>query len=369
MRNALRVSVVGAVLLLAVALFITPPAAAQPKLIWGYLYDSDGDNVTQSTSITLVVVRDGSEAKHTASFDTATGIWQVTLDDWRQGDTYYVVVDGTPWGDADYRAHDPETPGRTQWTMNAAGAEQLDLQTFKEAPMNLKPLLAGVFALLLALVSLLLIGPMNRQHLDVAITGKKKVTVRRGDRVESFFSYTCSYGTPDDLTELGEIERSTMDVRDGTLQRVSVSRIVRTPDGSYDWNKPKLMEAAGVRKELASEDVVHGKWFQGGALQLSKGQTPASAAFRHKAWLWAGLGAPFILLELIFMIWSSWTGDFAVPPYLGLGLLIDVIILLVGIDLAVLALRHVKKPTGAEKAGAGEAAETSGVEASEDDEL
>jgi hypothetical protein len=356
MRKATRMAVLGMVAMAVAVLVITPPVAAEPKLIWGYLYDSDGGNVTQSTSIKLVVVRDGTETTHTATMDTSTGIWSVSLDDWRQGDAYYVVVDGTPWGDANYRAHDRDTPSRTSWTMNAAGAEQINIQTFAEAPANFKPILAFVFLIILLLVSILLLGPLNRQTVDVAVTGKKKVTVRRGDRMESYFSYTCSYGTPEELTELGEIEKSLLDVRDGTLQRVSVSRILRMPDGDYSWHKPKLMEAPGAKKVLASEAIIQEKWFQGGQLQVSKGQTPKSSVFRRKAWMWGALGLPFVVLELAFLLGSAATGAFGIPPWLGLGMLLNLFILIVGILVSILAWRHVKKPTEGEKPSEGKPA-------------
>jgi len=352
MKSMAKIVALMFVLSIAVGALVvgTARAGPGPKVLWGYVYDSDGELVTDSSTV-KVVVKHGLSEESFEGVVYSNGTWSVTIgtDGWNQGDTITIWIDGTPWGDANYKVHDYETKDRTSWTLNIAGSEQLNVQTYKEIPSNFKPIFALIFFIILLLTGLLFVSLLNSQTVDLAVTDKKMVTVKRGDRVEKFFTYKCSYGTPKNLIEIGEVERTKVDVPENTVQRVKVGRILKDVEGNYILHKPKLLHLPKVKKVLAGADVVNEKWFLGGHLQLREGQTSGSAVFRYKGWMTVALTLPFLFLEALFGLWSLTSGELSIPPWLGWGLILNLIVLVVGIIVHLLAYWHPRKLTPTQK--------------------
>lgn len=332
-------------------------AGSGPTVAYGYVYKSNGDMATTSDAspadvgVTLVILNeDGQEEgryQDTLKMDNATGylLYSVTVQsgDWESGWTYYVEIDGSKWGDVEYKAEDYETPGVFEWSFNP-GSSRHDVKTLSMIPENFKPLFALIFIIILFITGILLLAVLTRQKIDVVLIHKSRTKDKKG---KTLWKYTCGYGEPDELIEIGDV-RSEQNYPLDSVLKVSTNKIVRTYDGKYVLYKPKFVDMEKIPEELlptepSSRKSIEEKWFLGGCVQTLEGQNVQSAVRRYKTTLFSALAMPFILAEMIIGALSMEIEILTIPPWLGIGLYINVALLIVGILLQALYRRRTVK--------------------------
>jgi hypothetical protein len=315
-----------------------------PAIVHGFVYKSDGTHATTadadpSTVTVTLVVLDSDYREHGRYTETleegANGylIYSITIQpaDYRSAWPYYLEIDGTKWGDVNYKTQDPQRPGEFEWSL-AEGVIERDVQTLSEIPQNFKPIIAIVFIIIMFLTGILMIGVVNRQKVDVVIMNKKRVTDKKGNIV---WDYNCVYGDLDEPVEMGVVS-SQYDFGTNSVVRASANKIIRTHEGKYTWFKPRIVDMAKLSKDQkptgpSSKKSVENKWFKGGCISTVEGQTVESAVRRYKTFIFSSMVMPFILAEIIIGALSVEVDALAIPPWLGAGLIINIVILLVAI--------------------------------------
>jgi hypothetical protein len=136
-----------------------------PLTIWGQVYNKDGNDPGEGyDGAYAAVIIEHNGAKKT--FEDPDGIerdeinetylYSVTIPEgaWKKGDIYWIWIDGTDWGDEDYTCSDHDDEGVNRWNIEASGGnEQLNVDTIDS---NFKPILAIIFAIILAVVSIMI---------------------------------------------------------------------------------------------------------------------------------------------------------------------------------------------------------------------
>jgi predicted RNA-binding Zn-ribbon protein involved in translation (DUF1610 family) len=135
-------------------------------VIAGKVYTSDGTSLTDPSGQTARY--DGAEAKveithdgEKTDYEDDNGIelgddgfywYVVTIPEgaWTTDDEYRVWIDGTPWGDEEYYCRGAGDKDVDTWKITSAGSERRDVQTVDHIPENIKPMLAMIFAIVLA---------------------------------------------------------------------------------------------------------------------------------------------------------------------------------------------------------------------------
>jgi len=339
-------------------------AGSGPTTAYGYVYKSNGDMATTSdanpadVSVTLVILNeDGQEEgryQDTLKVDNATGnlLYSITVQsgDWESGWTYYIEIDGSRWGDVEYKAEDYETTGVFEWSFNP-GSSRHDVKTLSMIPENFKPLFALIFIIILFITGILLLAVLTRQKVDVVLMQKSRTKDKKGNEV---WNYACGYGRPYELIEIGDVLSEHNYPIDAVL-KVSTNKIVRTHDGKYVLYKPKFVDMGKIPeerlpKEPSSRKSIEEKWFLGGCVQTFEGQSIQSAVRRYKTYLFSALAMPFILAEMIIGTLSMEIEILAIPPWLGFGLYINIALLITGIILQALHRRRTVKEKKKKKA-------------------
>src|SRR3990170_4820085 len=255
--TSIRVVIV--LIALAATLAVLPNASADEDkvTIWGQVHTSGGDLVLNATrcqtvdchaTITVKVFHAGEVREFNTSIvvDPPGSYYTITLSQgaWSPGDAYEIWVDGVAWGDVYYKAYDnPSKTGTRVFTMPTAPSPFGDVNrnlwaadTIPPAPPlegNLKPILALVFAAVLFLTALLFLVLLPRQKVAVEFTGKSKVTETVKGEQKVLYKYHCAYASATGSQPIGEIVRSGEDVELFQTREVSVSRIVKNPDGTF----------------------------------------------------------------------------------------------------------------------------------------
>jgi flagellar basal body-associated protein FliL len=317
-----------------------------PAIVHGFVYKSDGTHATTadanpSTVTVTLVVLDSDYREHGRYTETleegANGylIYSITIQpaDYRSAWPYYLEIDGTKWGDVNYKTQDPQRPGEFEWSL-AEGVVERDVQTLSEIPQNFKPIIAIVFIIIIFLLGILMIGVVNRQKVDVVIMNKRRVTDKKGNIV---WDYTCVYGDMEEPVEMGAVS-SQFDFGPNSIVRVSANKIIRTYQGKYTWFRPKVVDMAKIPQdqkptEPSTKKSIENKWFKGGCISTVEGQMVESAVRRYKTFVFSSMVMPFILAEIIIGALSVEVEALAIPPWLGAGLIINIVILLVAIIL------------------------------------
>ena len=354
--------------------------------IWGRVYTSKGvpaldapacQSIDCHTTI-KVIVHLGSGVKEYLGSVRDGSLYSITIgsDGWAPGARYQVWVDGRPWGDVNYAAADMNSTGSVHdfffpSDVELQGSIPLNLRAAGELPLagaepeNIKPLMALAFATVLVIAGLLLLVLLPRQTVVVEFTKKRKVgeTDTKGTRT-TCYSYECSYGTKEGTTVIGEIVKSPEDVELLRRRRVSVTRLLRRPDGGFTWHDPRVLplkaqkgQVSGTREgqdagtggpdgvslEIMDEADVEGLWRAGGKVSLHRGQDPRQAVRRKKANTFLTFALPIVVLELAIGGISAFTGFLAVPKTLE-GLLVNLIVLAIGVAIQIALFNSMRKP-------------------------
>lgn len=142
-----------------------------PLTIAGRVYKSNGNNIGdgdyEGTYAAVIVEHDGVKT----TYEDPNGLEQATdstwwydvhipQGGWEIGDTFWVWVDGSEWGDEDFTCVDHEDTSISSWPIENDGSIEQDVDTNGS---NLKPLIAWIFAIILVVVGIVvgLIKPLK----------------------------------------------------------------------------------------------------------------------------------------------------------------------------------------------------------------
>ncbi|UCF08207.1 MAG: hypothetical protein JSW28_00505 [Thermoplasmata archaeon] len=172
--RALKSCIIVIFLIMVLGILCLGSASAQeagPHVIAGRVFDSSGDNpgdgydgayaaviIEHKGAKTTYVDPDGIEQ------DPQTGdYWYVVTipqGGWEVGDTYWIWVDGSEWGDENFTCVDHDDTTLSYWNIEDVGAEQPDVHT---GGSNIKPLIAWIFAIILVVVGVVvgLVKPLK----------------------------------------------------------------------------------------------------------------------------------------------------------------------------------------------------------------
>jgi hypothetical protein len=148
-----------------------------PLTIYGQVYNSDGKIPSEGDGAYAAVIIEHNGAKKT--FADPDGVelingsywYAVTIPEgaWKKGDTYWIWIDGSDWGDENYTTRDHDDTGVNRWTIGVSGGnEELHVNT---GDSNFKPILAIIFAIIIAVIAII-IGLLR--PLRVPISGRPK---------------------------------------------------------------------------------------------------------------------------------------------------------------------------------------------------
>ncbi len=159
--------------------FVSAQEPAGAHVVAGRVYTSDGDPLTDpsgqvgrynGTMAKVIILHDDKKTSYLDENGIDLGddgyYWYVvTIPEgaWRTDDMYWVWIDGTPWGDEEYYCRGAGDPDRDHWEITSAGSEMRDVQTVDYIPENIKPMIALIFALILAVFGIIvgLMRPMR----------------------------------------------------------------------------------------------------------------------------------------------------------------------------------------------------------------
>jgi uncharacterized membrane protein len=302
------------------------------------VYESDGTLVGSEfdgTKATVVVIdlNTGEENEYETVLEAGHVITSIPADV-ISNSKIRIKIDGGGWGDADYFVHAKEDMNDLDIVIvegavsGAIGTH--DVQTYKYIPMNLKPIIALIFIILILLFGYLFLGAMNRQKLNVVVTEKDRVKLKTKQGLKETYKYTCGYGEEDDIKEIGEFHDD-RDFPEASLLKMTARKVMKMPDGTYTWYNPKAVDMSKLAKdklptEPDTEERVDKRWFQGGSLTPRKGQTMKSASQRYTHRLFVAFVYPFFLIELMLGVGSIWIESLQFPPSIWI-LIINILVL------------------------------------------
>jgi hypothetical protein len=326
------------------------PGTGGPITIWGQVYTSEGIPVGpeyDGTYAAVIIEHDGERTTH---YDDKGGleygIYTVTIPegDWSQGDLYWVIIDGLPWGDLKENEVEgikitPEQEvihsGTDNWVLSGPSDERRDVITLAEEPdtlENLEPLIAAVFTIIILLLGILFMVVLPKHKINVVIMERKEYGLHRKRGKQGMFGYICGYGHPKKPIVIGEIFGASSKIDVDSKQTISVQKIIRLKNGEYNWYKPKIVFKEPPSRIDTAEEIDN-FWFLGGKVELEKGESHRHAAQVNTAKRFCIFILPFIILELLLGTVSvfGWVKWVAVPPWLGLVFLMNLIILVIGV--------------------------------------
>lgn len=133
-----------------------------PYVIAGRVYTADGNNPGEGYDGAYAAVIIEHKGVKTTYADpngierdeNGTYWYVVTIPEggWDVGDTFWIWVDGTDWGDENFTCVDHDDTGVNQWTIERTESEPLDINL---GDYNFKPIIAWIFALILAIVGII----------------------------------------------------------------------------------------------------------------------------------------------------------------------------------------------------------------------
>lgn len=149
-----------------------------PLTIYGQVYNSDGKTPGEGSlrPYAAVIIEHNGAQKTFVDPDGVEWIngsywYAVTIPEgaWKKGDTYWIWIDGSEWGDENYTTRDHDEDGVNRWNIEASGGnEEIHVNT---GDSNFKPILAIIFAIIIAVVSIIigLLRPMR-----IPLSGRPK---------------------------------------------------------------------------------------------------------------------------------------------------------------------------------------------------
>jgi len=138
--------------------------------IAGRVYNSSGDNPGDGyigAKASVIVEHNGVRTEYEDDDGLEQDIdgtywYDVTIPQggWKNGDTFWVWVEGSKWGDEDFTCTDHEDNSVTSWTIENAGSIEQDVDTNGS---NIKPWIALIFAIILVVVGIVvgLVKPLK----------------------------------------------------------------------------------------------------------------------------------------------------------------------------------------------------------------
>lgn len=134
-----------------------------PHVIAGIVYDSDGKDPGdgyEGAYAAVIIEHKGAKTTYAdpngLEQDENDDYWYVvTIPEgaWDMDDTYWVWVDGSGWGDTNFTCRGDGDPDVNSWKITSGGSERRDVRT---ADYNFKPLIAWIFAIILAVVGIVI---------------------------------------------------------------------------------------------------------------------------------------------------------------------------------------------------------------------
>lgn len=334
-----RLCAIGILLMLAFGMTASVVSAQGPVSITAKIYKSDGTEVTSEfdgTPATVIVIdKDtGEETTYDAQLEAGWVITAVSEDAISPGDRVRIKIDASAWNDANYFVHAKGDPDTIDFMYSGPPSVSIQAQTYKHAPMNLKPMIALVFIILILLFGALFLAVLNRQKVNVVITGKEWARMQTKQGLKETWKYSCAYGEPGYLTELGDFNDD-KDYPESSILKISVRKIIKKPAGNYGWYNPKSIDISKLSRDRMptkpdSEEKIDKRWFQGGALKLEKGEAMKHASRRHTHVLFAAFVYPFLILEVILGAGALFYESLHFPPSIWI-LIINIIILILAI--------------------------------------
>jgi hypothetical protein len=340
MRKGIRrkMLAIGTLLMLVLGMATVVQADGNPVSFSAIVHKSDGSQVDSQydgTKATVIAIdlNTGEETK----YDTVLQNGHIAVSipgDVISNSKIRIKIDGSAWNDADYYVHaldDPSSIDIVTFESDVQGSTgTYPVQTYKDIPMNLKPIIALVFIILILLFGFLFFVWLHRQKVNIVVSGKERDKVQTKQGFVEKWKYTCSYGTEEDLKEIGTFHDD-KDFEESSLLKISVRKVMKKPDGSYEWYDPRPVDMSKLSKdqmpsEPDTEEMVDKKWFQGGSVTPNKGQSLKSASQRYTHRLFTAFVYPFLVLELIFGVGSFWYEPFQFPPSITV-LIINILIL------------------------------------------
>ena len=143
---------------------VTAQGPGGPKTIAGRVYTSKGKNPEpgryNGTYAAVIVEHNGVKTTYVdpdgLEQDENETYWygvDIPAGAWEPGDTYWIKVDGTGWGDMDFTCSDHHNSNVNSWKMDATGSEGRDVDT---ADYNFKPIIAWIFAIILGVMGIVI---------------------------------------------------------------------------------------------------------------------------------------------------------------------------------------------------------------------
>ena len=176
MRNVLNRTVLTTILCVVLLITVTGSCGAL-KAVWGQVYKSDHNAASGygGTWAAIVVNHNGTNT----TYDDPDGIdssgyYSISLPEgdngtkWAQNDTFRVIVDGTPWGDENWTAHNATGGGSghsytdTNFTIDRNITQQQDVETLTD--VEIPEFSIGPVVLAAALVVAASIGFRRRRR-------------------------------------------------------------------------------------------------------------------------------------------------------------------------------------------------------------
>jgi hypothetical protein len=134
-----------------------------PLTIYGQVYKSNGNEPSEGNdgAYAAVIIEHNGAKKTFADPDGVEWIngsywYAVTIPEgaWKKGDTYWLWIDGSDWGDENYTTRDHDDEGVNRWNIRASGGnEELNVNT---GDSNFKPILAIIFMIIIAVVGVII---------------------------------------------------------------------------------------------------------------------------------------------------------------------------------------------------------------------
>jgi hypothetical protein len=132
-----------------------------PHVIAGRVYNSDGKDPGEGYEgayAAVIVEHEGVKTTYTdpngleRANDTYWYVVTIPEGAWDVDDRYWVWIDGTGWGDENFTCVDHDDTNVNSWKMTLE-SEEVDVDT---ADYNFKPLIAWIFAIILAVVGIVI---------------------------------------------------------------------------------------------------------------------------------------------------------------------------------------------------------------------
>jgi hypothetical protein len=315
--------------------------------VGGYVYDSDDHvvNTTYDGAYAAIILEHGTTNYTYIDHDGITNGWYViTLPDgaWDEGDRYWVVVDGTSWGDVNFTCHGQGQPDVYWWRLAGGGAEHRNVVTLSEIPQdlkaeedeedNLKPLLALAIIIILCIHGLLIAykRPLNLTEPKAWVVDGEFREIIAVKNMQP----TAPTSDPDPQVAKGQ---------PGNAPQPAAQTSTNVPQQPTAEVKPytealtvaQAQQKADEKVEAQFKDIDDKVTKLDGKIELNKLKLlqvqKSEKLKKDRIYTFIVLAKPCIVLEIIIAVLSLSFDFLQVPPLDGPGFFINIIILIIGV--------------------------------------